>query len=167
MREFWDKVATDPNLRDRFIVDRSLEDEDFISILRPLLRGRVLEIGCGIGRLSGLYDCGIDISAEMLKHAPKDKEHKVCLDGEIPYPSSSFDSVFCVQVFQHIPNIQKYIDESKRVLKPGGRLIFQFIRGSSINGPMSYEHLPRMNGWREYREFKGIHKDWSWISVIK
>lgn len=166
-RDFWNRVAQTKDLRHNFIVSKDFKDSDFIDILKPLLSGRVLEIGCGIGRLAELYDCGIDISKEMLKKAPKGKGHKVCDGQSIPYPDKSFDSIFSVQVFQHIPDIQPYIDEAYRVLKPGGRFIFQFVRGASKDGPMSFKHLPRLNGWKDYKEFSGIHKDWSWVSVVK
>lgn len=166
-RDFWDRAARSTSVRDDFIVDKSLADEDFIAILKPLLSGRVLEIGCGIGRLSELYDCGIDISEQMLKQTPPGKEHRLTSGRVIPYGDESFDTIFCVQVFQHLPDIQNYISEAYRVLKPSGRFIFQFIRGASSNGLMSFKHMPRLNDWHNYKEFKGIHESWTWISVTK
>jgi len=166
-REFWDRVAHGKNIRHEFIVDKRLKDKDFIKLLKPLLKGYTLEIGCGIGRLSELYDCGIDISRGMLKKAPKGKEYKVCDGRSIPYPDETFSSVFCVLVFQHIPDIQSYIDEAYRVLKPGGKFIFQFIQGNSREGAMSFKHTPILTGWHRYRAFEGILPDWTWGEATK
>lgn len=164
---YWDKAAEDPNVRDNWIVDKTLKDEDFIKLLKPILKGRVLEIGCGIGRLSELYDCGIDISPKMLKLAPKGKEHKLCDGRTIPYPDESFDSVFCVEVFQHIPYTKPYIEEAKRVLKPGGSFVFQYIEGDSEDGPFSFRHTPLLGGWQGCGRFKGILPEWSWVVAAK
>jgi len=41
----------------------------------------------------------------------------------IPVPDSSFDTVLCTEVFEHIPYPIKAIEKFKRILKPGGYLI--------------------------------------------
>ena len=167
MREFWDKAAKDPQVRDKYIVDKNLKDADFIKFVKPYLHGKVLEIGCGIGRLAELYDCGIDISQNMLDQAPKDKEHKLCDGTSIPYPDESFDSVFCVQVFQHVPDTRPYISEAWRVLRPNGTFLFQYIHGWYQEGELSYRHIPYLGGWRFESRTGNIHKDWSWIAATK
>lgn len=42
---------------------------------------------------------------------------------EIPRPNQSFDAIMCIEVFEHIPEPIKAINEFERLLKPGGHLI--------------------------------------------
>lgn len=41
----------------------------------------------------------------------------------IPEPDTSFDAIMCVEVFEHLPEPIKAIQEFARLLKPGGHLI--------------------------------------------
>jgi SAM-dependent methyltransferase len=102
---------------------------------------KVLEIGCGIGRLLRFFALlfdevhGIDVSPEMIAQS---KEYLAqfpnvttcCGDGSSlsPFENQTFDFVFSYVVFPHIPDkdiIRQYIHETKRVLKPGG--LFKFL----------------------------------------
>lgn len=42
---------------------------------------------------------------------------------EIPEPDASFDAIMCVEVFEHLPEPIKAIQEFARLLKPNGHLI--------------------------------------------
>lgn len=106
-----------------------------------LARGRMLEIGCGAGRMLthfvGEFDGvdGADISEVMLDTARANIEHPSVrfhtisgadLDG---LPSSTYDFVFSFQVFQHIPDrraVAGYMHETSRVLRAGGMAMLQF-----------------------------------------
>lgn len=47
----------------------------------------------------------------------------VCDIVDIPEPNASFDSILCSEVFEHLPDAVKALDEFYRLLKPGGKLI--------------------------------------------
>lgn len=47
----------------------------------------------------------------------------VCDITAIPEPDASFDAILCSEVFEHLPEPTKALDEFMRLLKPGGRLI--------------------------------------------
>jgi SAM-dependent methyltransferase len=98
---------------------------------------KILEIGVGTGRLVSCAShmvenvCGIDISEEVIKKAlihmddirRSNVELKVNDGQTIPYPDNTFDWVYSLIVFIHIPSktiVRKYIGETFRVLKTGG-----------------------------------------------
>jgi GT2 family glycosyltransferase/SAM-dependent methyltransferase/tetratricopeptide (TPR) repeat protein len=101
----------------------------------------MLEIGCGLGRMSkhfaGLFGQvhGIDVSGEMIRQASERLKgvanvslHESSGSDLSLFADESFDFVFSFIVFQHIPDpavITKYIREAHRVLRPGGVFKFQ------------------------------------------
>lgn len=91
--------------------------------------GRTLEIACGTGRLTEYAHVGIDASREMLAIAKKKHPGKQFLEAdarEIPLPAESFDTIYSFHLMMHLPkaDIMQIISEAHRLLKPGGRLIF-------------------------------------------
>jgi SAM-dependent methyltransferase len=110
---------------------------------------RVLEIGCGAGRvtraLAELFGevHGVDVSSEMIElarralqdvpnaHVYKNNGMDLSVLGDL-----RFDFAFSSIVFQHIPSreiIENYIREVHRLLKPGSLFKFQVQGNPSIN----------------------------------
>lgn len=101
----------------------------------------LLEIGCGIGRmtrhLARIFGKvhGVDVSEEMIERgrarlADLDNVELSANDGATLslFPDAVFDVAFSFIVFQHIPFkdvVLGYIRETHRVLKPGGTFKFQ------------------------------------------
>jgi SAM-dependent methyltransferase len=94
--------------------------------------GRILEIGCSSGyfthklleRAEEVH--GIDINGEHIEHARRlyPAAHFHCSDCEaLPYDDESFDVVVMLEVYEHVADRKRLIDEIDRVLKPGGCLI--------------------------------------------
>jgi SAM-dependent methyltransferase len=109
----------------------------------PVLRGRALDFGCGVGRLSRplaerFRECvGIDISEGMVKLARDlndDRPNCRFLVNAAPdlaqLESESFDLVYSSLVLQHMPSVEMveaYVSEFLRVLRPGGLAVFQAL----------------------------------------
>jgi ubiquinone/menaquinone biosynthesis C-methylase UbiE len=106
----------------------------------------VMEIGCGIGRMTEFFALdfkgvfAIDVSDKMIDLAKErlsnmDNVSFVETDGEsFPLSSNSVDFVFSFLVFQHIPSIEsieKNFKEVHRVLKEDGLFKVQ-IRGVEV-----------------------------------
>ncbi len=100
-------------------------------------RGLVLEIGVGSGLNLALYGpavegvCAIDPAAELLLLASQRIEHlqvPVSLaraSGEhLPFADAVFDTVVTTWTLCSIPNPVAALIEARRVLKPGGCLVF-------------------------------------------
>ncbi len=102
--------------------------------MRQLLRaGRVLDLGCGTGRMlgGGPSVIGIDLSMEMLRRA-RAKSHAVArADGHhLPFASDAFDAVTLAQGVIRYMEPDKAFAEIARVLAPGGRCaVHQFGHG--------------------------------------
>ena len=107
-------------------------------LVTPLARGRVLEVGIGSGHNLPFYDpakvervIGIDPGEELLALAhqrsrdlpfPVDLVPQGC--ESIPLQNESVDTVLVTFALCTIPAVEQALTEMRRVLKPGGRLIF-------------------------------------------
>lgn len=108
---------------------------------QPTGRERLLEIGCGMGRMTRAFArsfgtvYGIDVSPEMIARAQTyladcQNVHLSVGNGVdlAGFADESIDLVFSTLVFQHIPDpaiTLGYIREIGRVLAPGGLAYFQ------------------------------------------
>lgn len=104
--------------------------------LVPLAEGHVLEVGIGSGLNLPYYNdkvkvTGLDPSMELQAYARKVAEEAgvdvdfMGLSGEeIPAEDNSFDSVVMTWTLCTIPEPMLALGEIRRVLKPGGKLIF-------------------------------------------
>lgn len=102
--------------------------------------GRLLDFGCGVGRLTQAFarywdECvGVDVAPSMIEAANRLNRHGekvrylVNDDTRIGgLEDSSFDFVYSVIVLQHIPPAlsRSYIREFFRLAKPGATVVFQ------------------------------------------
>ena len=107
---------------------------------QELRRGRALDFGCGVGRLTQALcayfdECvGVDIAPSMIESARGynrfgDKcTYLVNSTNDLRrFESNHFDLIYCNLVLQHmLPEYSRsYIAEFIRVLAPGGLLVFQ------------------------------------------
>lgn len=108
---------------------------------------RIVEIGCGAGRLTSALATifgevhAVDVSPEMIRLArenlaDRSNVHLYVNNGAelSALPDAAFHFVFSYIVFQHIPDravIESYVREAHRVLVPGGLFKFQVEGGPS------------------------------------
>jgi SAM-dependent methyltransferase len=100
-------------------------------------QGRVLEIGIGSGLNLPFYGdsvtqiVGLDPSAKLLEMARKAARQKSMpldlIEGSaesIPLEERSIDTVVTTWALCSVPEASRALEEMRRVLKPGGRLLF-------------------------------------------
>jgi len=102
----------------KYIIDRMTQNG-------TLLKGKILDVGCGTGILPRLYPTkdiiGVDASREMLKYNPGLAVHGNA--EALDFNPDMFDTVFCRSVLHHLPNPEQALIEFRRVLKSGGNLL--------------------------------------------
>jgi SAM-dependent methyltransferase len=52
----------------------------------------------------------------------------------LPFAAGSFDSVLCTQVLEHVCEPLRVLEEVRRVLKPGGRLVLTAPQYNGLHG---------------------------------
>jgi 2-polyprenyl-6-hydroxyphenyl methylase/3-demethylubiquinone-9 3-methyltransferase len=109
-------------------------------------RGKtVLDLGCGGGFMAealaqrGAAVIGVDPSeaaiAAAQAHAGADGlaiDYRVGGGEAIPLPDQSADCVVCVDVLEHVADLDRVLDEIARVLRPGGLFLFDTINRTPL-----------------------------------
>ena len=109
-----------------------------LKIYTPGKTERVLDLGCGWGTFDFILApqvkeiVGLDFSSksielcnEFLEKNPHDNIKFVCADAaDTGLEAESFDLIISADLFEHIypEDFERILDESKRLLKPGGKL---------------------------------------------
>ena len=120
---------------------------------------RVLEIGCGAGRVTrALAEVfgevhAVDVSGEMIEQASRalaafPHAHVYRNNGmfQSVVPNLPFDFAFSFIVFQHMPSqliVENYVREVYRLLRPGGLFKFQ-VNGITNHGRLAKVLPPEM-----------------------
>jgi trans-aconitate 2-methyltransferase len=145
--------------------------------LQPAAGERILDIGCGTGRLTaeiaaqpGIRVVGLDRSAAMLqeaaKHAAGLRPRPLYVHGDgaaLPFVET-FDAVFSAATFHWIPDHDRLFASVSAALKRGGRFIAQaggagnldrlYGRARQLMGSARYaEHFV---SWREPSHFENV-----------
>jgi len=121
-------------------LSRGSEDAGLRALRRDLLAGasgRVLEIGAGTGSNLGLYDQTIDglvvtePESPMLRRLQKAVHEHMPLAQvvqapaeQLPFDDDTFDTVVSTLVLCGVDDQVRALQEARRVLRPGGRLLF-------------------------------------------
>ncbi|MEM4711403.1 MAG: methyltransferase domain-containing protein, partial [Candidatus Woesearchaeota archaeon] len=152
--EFYDYVAKGNLFEKR--VSKTADTNKELKFLLPRLKGKILDAGCGNGRLSipiaklGYEIIGIDISDELIKQANKNKGEKkypIFIKGnllQMPFNNGEFNTV--IMMWHVICDLRKYqlelLREISRVTAKEGTLIFDIPDSSKhikINESGVYE----------------------------
>ena len=119
--ELWELVPADPGPPPAHLTE----------FVRGLGRmERALDVGCGDGRLTAELEAAeltaADVSAVALERArarlPGAAFVELDPDAQFPLDDSAFDLVLCAETIEHVRDVQLFLSEIRRVLRPGGEL---------------------------------------------
>jgi 2-polyprenyl-6-hydroxyphenyl methylase / 3-demethylubiquinone-9 3-methyltransferase len=105
----------------------------------------VLDLGCAGGFMAeALVDRGATVTgidpaqgaiAAARAHADKSGRviaYDVGVGEALPYAEAAFDAVVCVDVLEHVKDLQRVLAEVARVLRPGGLFLFDTINRNPL-----------------------------------
>lgn len=132
------------------------EQDLFISWLDLTRASRLLDVACGSGKptvriaqKTRAHVTGIDLHAEGVLSA-KTYAREIGYEGRahfyqgnaaepLSFDAASFDAVTCVDAINHLPDRPRVLAEWRRMLKPGGRLLF--TDPIVLTGPLTNEEI--------------------------
>lgn len=142
---------------DEFHIRGDAATKELIELAEFTADMHILDVGCGIGgstrRLSHETGCrvtGIDLSDEYIDAAERltqllSMQERVrfhaCSALELPFEDDCFDGVWSLQMNMNVEDKQAWLNETYRVLKPGGRAIFYEVcahRNTDLHFPVPW-----------------------------
>jgi SAM-dependent methyltransferase len=135
----------------------------FVLSALPRPPARVLEVGCGAGRLARAVDAaGFDVLA-IDPHAPKGPIFRRTTLGELD-EARLFDAAVASYALHHIESLDPAIDRIAHLLAPGGRLVIEEFGWDRVDqatgawygqqqGDVSTESV--LSSWAD--EHRGLH----------
>ena len=181
--KYWNSISKDKIDKEVCSADIT---KDCLKIIESNLtiKGNILDLGCGNGRLMVPLAkkhrrskfTGVDFSKNILDEAPKVSNVDYILnDGKTIKTKKKFDSGYSMLLFQHIENkdFENYLKEVYKVLKKGGKFLFQFVEGKdqaflSHNARVSDVFKWCENaGFIKFKTHNAIYDVWKWALVEK
>lgn len=109
-------------------------------------RKAVLDLGCAGGFMAealtekGANVTGIDPAEQAIEAARSRAvsvghaiRYDVGVGEDLPYADAAFDAVVCVDVLEHVSDLDRVLAEVARVLKPGGLFLYDTINRNPLS----------------------------------
>jgi SAM-dependent methyltransferase len=119
----------------------------------------VLDLGCGAGEFTaiaaaaGARVVGVEVAEAALARAraahPELDLRLAEIGGPLPFADSEFELVWISEVIEHVADTGHFLDEVRRVLTPGGRLL--------VTTPAHGRALLALGGIERFSEPLGDH----------
>ncbi len=126
---------------ERFKNERSEPFHDLLSLIQPMLKPNIIDLGCGTGELTrslhesfkGATTLGIDSSAAMLAKVPKSVPGLSFATQDIASVESdpAYNLIFSNAALQWVPNHTELFMQLAQALLPGGQIAIQIPKNAA------------------------------------
>lgn len=133
---------------------------------------KILSVGCGPAFIEnglvgqGFSVTGLDVSREALSCAPDAVRTVVGLAEELPFSDASFDVVLYIASLQFIEDYQKALEQTARVIRPGGKMIVMLLNPASQFFTTRYANVDSYVRKLKHTDLRAIEQAAStWLKV--
>ncbi|MDZ4685255.1 MAG: methyltransferase domain-containing protein [Planctomycetaceae bacterium] len=168
VQRFWDYYASHESLHGTYFGATAGAAVVHLLDLIGVLRGRVLDFGCGPGLIlehlcrRDVEGYGVDSSEQSVLNAgrrcqglPGFRDVQRVDNGPTPWPDGWFDLILCCETVEHVtPAIAAAIyAEQWRLLKPGGHLLITTPHSENLQALMTFCPFcdSEFHGWQHLR----------------
>lgn len=143
-KDFWQRHLSDKDAMDLF---EQLWLRRHLDFLGSLPKGRVLDLGCGLGQYTELWhalgfsvvssDISTDALQQLKDRIPEAATLPLDMTQPLPFEDESFDVVFASLSIHYFSEAQTdaLLAQIRRILKPGGHFI------GSVNATEAYVYI--------------------------
>lgn len=140
-----------------------------LELSRGFAGKRVLDYGCGDGMYLALLmeseappakAVGAEVAADLIESnrsrfgAFQGLEFCTTEALKAPQYNGGFDAVVCMEVLEHMPDLDGYLDEFDRLLAPGGTLLISVPVETGLSAVIK-QTVRTINGWRGVGDYPG------------
>lgn len=142
------------------------------------IKSKSLDFGCGDGFFAETVfgrktiDIGLDVPSSRMQIAERNSVYKriIAYNGsKIPLRPSSLKTVVSNCVFEHIPHIEKSVQEIYSVLRPGGYLLTSVMCSpwsTNLSGA-KWGGLAYVKWFNQIQEHNALYSKKQWISLFR
>jgi SAM-dependent methyltransferase len=141
------------------------ESAIIIEMLRNCPGRRLLEIGAGAGCQAAKFaEAGYDVSAVEVsgsQYLGRGKFPIIEYDGHrLPFADKTFDIIFSSGVLEHVPHLEEFQEETRRVLKKGGIALHMMPSGYwsfwtiLTHYPVTFQNARKAKRWPSWSELR-------------
>lgn len=142
------------------------------------MKGPILDFGCGDGFFASVIfkkkyvDVGLDIASSRIKESVQTNRYKrlEVYDGAtIPFAARTFGTIISNCVFEHVPHIEKSVQEMYRVTKKNGILMTSVMCSSWSNNLLGRKILGKkyINWFNRIQHHDSLFSKNEWTSLFK
>jgi len=180
----YDRFWGDKDVLDNYLCESRLSFyQELLTACKNEIRGTVLDIGCGSGDFLKLVhesnpQCdihGFDFAESAIQRCRNIMPKGTFISGDIystKYPDSTFDTVLCIEVLEHLEDPQKALLEITRICRTNGSIIISVPNGAFDS------YVGHLNFWSEIsfktlldhvtiQSFNYLEKDRTMLFVVK
>jgi SAM-dependent methyltransferase len=121
-------------------------------VRRYIKSGSYLDFGCGIGDFLDVMDenQGVGFEVGKLGKRYSANGHKILtgnffdLQGQVPFKDEQFSFITAFDVFEHLPDLPRYLERLRLLVRVGGYLIISVPNVNSLVARLTGEHWNMM-----------------------